>query len=391
MEVGGAPYMASLRIDQAKNWNEFREACTYSHIPGENMIWVDKAGDIGWQAVGIAPIRKNWSGLVPVPGDGRYEWSGYLPINQLPWVKNPAKGFWATANENLVPFHYEHRNAVGMNWADTYRADRINEVLGSGRKQTLADIMRLQFDYLAIPARNLVPFLKELRSNDPKTEAARQQLLQWDFILDKNSVAAGIYVAWEKKISDNILPLFVPEKARPLYRYIPLSRIIEWITTARNEFGARPIEARNQFLLTCLQQTVQDLTVKLGADTRKWMYGQAAYHHVLIKHPLSNAVDEATRKKLEMGPLPRGGYGSTPGMTGNSDNQTSGASFRIAVDTKDWDLSMFTNAPGQSGNPDSPFYKNLFELWANDQHFPVYFSREKVERAAAEKNTLVPQ
>src|SRR5690606_27766751 len=73
LDYGAAPYLASLRMDQATTWEEFREACTYSHIPGENMVWADRAGNIGWQAVGVAPLRPNWSGLVPVPGDGRFE------------------------------------------------------------------------------------------------------------------------------------------------------------------------------------------------------------------------------------------------------------------------------------------------------------------------------
>jgi penicillin amidase len=391
LEPGGAPYLASLRIDQAKDWDEFRKGCSYSHIPGENMIWADRKGNIGWQAVGIAPIRKNWSGLVPVPGDGRYEWAGYLPITELPNIFNPSKGFWATANENIVPLDYSHNNAVGANWADPYRANRVNEVLGSGRIFSQADMMRLQSDYLSIPARNLVPFLNDLKSADPKSESARQLLVDWNFVMDKNSVAAGIYSAWEKKIGETIPSLFVPGKALSLYKYIPTSRIIEWVTTARPEFGKNPVEDRNAFLVRCLDDAVKDLTKKLGPDMKKWQYGQASYHHVLIKHPLSNAVDEATRKKLEVGPLPRGGNGSTPGMTGNSDNQVSGASFRLVADTRDWDQTMFTNAPGQSGNPDSPFYRNLFPMWANDQHFPVYFTREKIEKNAAEKLTLTPQ
>jgi len=83
LEVGGSPYLASLRMNQATNWEEFKAACAYSHIPGENMVWADKAGNIGWQAVGIHPIRPNWSGMIPVPGDGRYEWAGYLPILRI--------------------------------------------------------------------------------------------------------------------------------------------------------------------------------------------------------------------------------------------------------------------------------------------------------------------
>ncbi|MEJ0055440.1 MAG: penicillin acylase family protein [Bacteroidota bacterium] len=168
MEPGGAPYMASLRIDQAKTWEEFRDGCSFSYIPGENMIWADKQGNIGWQAVGIAPVRKNWSGLVPVPGDGSYEWGNYLPIKSLPNVFNPSKGFWATANENLIPANYEHRDAVGWSWADPFRADRLNEALGSGKKHSLEDMMKLQFDYLSLPARSLVPLLKKVSSKDSR-------------------------------------------------------------------------------------------------------------------------------------------------------------------------------------------------------------------------------
>ncbi|MEK6780854.1 MAG: penicillin acylase family protein [Bacteroidota bacterium] len=391
LEPGGAPYLASLRMNQATSWEEFREACSYCNIPAENMIWADRKGNIGWQAVGIAPIRKNWSGLVAVPGDGRYEWSGYLPIPSLPNIYNPEKGFWATANENLVPNNYQHRNAVGWEWADRFRADRINEVLASGKKHSLEDMMRLQFDYVSIPARTIVPLLKELKSPDIIVESARNMLLKWNFTLDKNSVEAAIYSAWEKRIYENMLTLLVPENARKQIRSLELTKTISWITSPRAEFGTDPVAGRDQFLLSSLQQAVDHLTTKLGVDMKKWKYGQKKYHHVLIKHPLSNAVDAVTRKKLEVGPLPRGGNGSTAGMTTNSENQLSGASFRIAVDTEDWDRTMFTNSPGQSGDPDSPYYKNLFELWAADQHFLVYFSKPLIEKVAIEKLLLQPK
>lgn len=390
MDIGGSPYLASLRMDQATTWEEFREACSYSHLPGENMIWADRKGNIGWQVVGIAPIRKNWSGMVPVPGDGRYEWSGYLPIKSLPNAFNPEEGFLATANENLVPDNYPHRNAVGWSWAESYRADRINEVLAMNRKFSIGDMMRLQADYLSIPARTLIPLLTELKSSDKTTESARQMLTKWDFVMTKNSIEAAIYKAWEDRLQNNIKPLFVPENARDLVRYLPLSNVIDWIQTARPEFGSNSVVARDEFLIKALQDAIGDLTKKLGADMKKWQYGQPAYHHVLIKHPLSNAANAATRKKLEVGPLPRGGYGSTPGMTGNGDNQTHGATFRIVADTEDWDKTMFTLAPGQSGDPENKFYSNLFPLWANDKHFPVYFSRDLVEKSAAEKVLLKP-
>jgi penicillin G amidase len=379
-----------LRIDQAKTWEEFREGCSFSNIPGENMIWADKKGNIGWQAVGIAPIRKNWSGLVPVPGDGTYEWDNYLPITSLPNVFNPSKGFWATANENLIPENYDHRNAVGWNWADPFRANRLNEALGNGQKHSFEEMMKLQFDYLSLPARSLVPLLKNVSSKDASVEEARKMLLDWNFVMDKNSLAAGIYMAWEKKVSSSMVLKVVPEQGRKYIKSIPLSKVVKWTVSAGPVFGKNATEERDRFLLTNLEEAVKDLETKLGADKTKWQYGQPSYHHTLIKHMMSNAVNEDTRKKLDLGPLPRGGSASTPGVTGNANNQSHGASFRMVADVSDWDKVMFTNTPGQSGDPSSGFYSNLFDLWANDTHFPVYFSREKVEQSAKEKKVFKP-
>ncbi len=383
MEPGGAPYMACLRMNGAQTWEEFREACSYSHIPGENMIWADKEGNIGWQTVGIAPIRKNWDGLVPVPGDGRYEWDGFLPIKSLPNIFNPEKGFWVTANENLVSSDYAFRNAVGWEWADSSRANRISEVLTNKPKHSVDDMKQLQFDYLSNPARQLVPHLKTVKSKEAEVEKLREMLITWDFVMDKNSIPAAIYSAWEKKILENAYPFIVPEKGREIIKTVSLKSTLQWIKT-RNQ------KERDLFFLASFEGAVQNLHKKLGDDLNQWQYGQPSYHHVLIKHPLSNAVNDSLRNVLECGPLPRGGSGSTPGVTSNTDNQTHGATFRIVADVTDWDNTWFTNAPGQSGNPESSFYKNLFEGWANDQHFPVYFSREKIEKSMREKTVLKP-
>ena len=220
MEVGGSPYLASLRMDQATSWEEFREASNFSNIPGENMIWADRQGNIGWQAVGIAPIRRNFSGMVPVPGDGRYEWDGYLPIKAKPNEFNPDRGYIETSNSNYTKPDYPYLDAIGFTWTDPYRWARGSEVLGSGRKFNMTDMVELQHDYLSIPARTLIPFFKDLESDDLEVEQARQMLLDWDFVLDKESVEAGIYVAFERQLLDNIELLKLPgpvggQPARP--------------------------------------------------------------------------------------------------------------------------------------------------------------------------------
>jgi penicillin G amidase len=385
LEPGGAPYLASLRMNIAQSWEAFRDACTYSHLPGENMIWADKDGNIGWQVVGIAPVRKNWSGLVPVPGDGRYEWDGYLPIKSLPNISNPEKGFWATANENLVPENYAYRNAVGWEWADSSRGNRINEVLAKKELHSQEEMMRLQFDYVSNPARQLVPLLKTIPNQEANVQRAVDSLLSWDYVLDKNSIPAALYMAWERKLLQQAYPLFVPEKAQNEIKTVSLKKVIAWIKTDRPE-----LKGQDEFIIQCLREALTDLTKKMGDDMQTWHYGQEAYHHVLIKHPLSNAVNDSLRKILECGPLPRGGSGSTPGVTGNGDNQSHGATFRMVADVGDWDKTQFSNAPGQSGNVTSPYYRNLFELWADDKHFPVYFTKAKIEKSARDRILLKP-
>jgi len=389
MEVGGAPYLASLRMDQATTWEEFRDATNYSHIPGENMIWADRDGNIGWQAVGIAPLRRNFSGLVPVPGDGRYEWDGYLEIKQKPKAFNPGVGYIETSNSNYTPPDYPNLDAIAYTWTDPYRWARGSELLSSGRKFNMSDMIEFQHDYLSIPARSLVPFFKDLRADDRQVEAARQMLMNWDFRLDKGSIEAGIYVAFERQLLDNIETLKVPEEASDFLN-VGMKTSIDMLLAPDGDFGSDPLAGRDEFLLNTLSQAVATLREKLGSNIQDWVYGQADYKHALIRHPLGAAVSEEIRSRLELGPLPRGGNGFTLGATGSGDNQTSGASFRIFIDTRDWDNTLGMNTPGQVGDPDSPLYDNLFELWAKDKVFPAFYSRDKIETVLFETVDLIP-
>ncbi len=377
MEIGGAPYLASLRMDQAHSWNEFLDACSYSRTPSENMVWADREGNIGYQAVGISPLRPGWSGLVPVPGDGRYEWAGYLPIKELPHVLNPAKGFWNTSNNYLIPPGWPYKDALHYTWADPYRASRVAEVLGSGRLFTVAEMIRLQNDDLSIPARSLVPLLRDLPMNDPASDKARDRLLAWNYILDKDSVPAGIYEMWQRRIQANLRELLVPKEARGFIGNLNMKLIIDWLLAPDGRFGADPIAGRNAVLAKSLNEAVAELTKRFGADMEKWKLG--AYHHALIRHPLDPAVKSEWQAKFNVGDEPRGGDSYTVTATGGGDNQTSGGSFKIVVDTEEWDNSIGLNNPGQSGDANNPHYRDLYDLWAHGKYFPVFYSRKKIE------------
>lgn len=390
LELGGSPYLASLRMNQATDFASFLEACNYSNIPGENMIWADKAGHIGWQAVGIAPVRRNWSGLVPVPGDGSFEWDGYLPIIAKPNIYDPADGIFYTANANVTPPGYEHMNAVGFSWSDPYRQSRVAEMLQNGRKHSLLDMAAYQTDYLSLPARQLIQLLKPIELATKEEQQAKEQLLSWNYRLGPESIAAGIYNEWERQIVAEMHKMLVPDEANGLIR-IQMKRILDWLSLPDGKFGKDPIQGRDQLLSNAFTNALRTLKRKLGDDPNQWQYGQAAYKHILLKHPMSNAVKPDLRKKLEVGPIARGGNSHTVNNTSSNDNQSHGASFRIIVDTGDWDSCLASNTPGQSGDPDHPHYRNLFELWAKDRFFPLFYSRQKVESVKEYSVSLSPK
>jgi penicillin amidase len=390
LEKGGAPYLASLRMGQARTWEEFREACAWSNIPGENMVWAGRDGSIGWQAVGIAPIRRGWSGLVPVPGDGRFEWDGFLPILAKPHVTDPPEGYFASSNNYLIPPDYPFPEAVGFEWTDPFRWLRAVEVLGSGRRFDLMDMMHLQTDELSIPARTLVPLLKDVAPADPLVKEARERLLDWDHVLDAGSLEAGIYVAWENRLRRNLYDLMVPEALGPYLGSVSLVRQMDWLLAPPGELGEDPVAGRDALLLRSLAEAVAEMVRRFGPDMREWVYGQHRYKHILLRHPLSGAVGPEWRDRLEVGPAPRGGNSYTLNQTGGADNQTTGASFRIIVDTGDWDRAVGVNNPGQGGHPDHPHYEDLFLLWARNRYHPIFYTRERVEGVTGERLLLHP-
>ncbi len=385
LEIGSAPYLASLRMDQVKNWEEFRDACSYSGTPPENMVWADKNGNIGWQAVGLTPQRFGYDGMLPVPGDGRFEWKDFLPIKSLPHIYNPTAGYFASANQNNVPLNYPDH--IGFIWTPPFRFQRINEVIQSSGNMTIRDNINLQLDELSIPARMLVPLLKELKSDKKQVKQAIEQLLAWDYILNRGSISAAIYATWETVMRKDLPELLLPE-AQNISSTFSMTQMVQWLNTPDCCFGMNPIKARDLFLLESIENAVHILNEKLGSDMQKWQYGQERFHHCTLNHILSNPVNPAMQERLNIGPVPRGGNSFTLNNTSNVDNQRSGATFRIIVDTGNWDNSVGMNSPGQSGDPDNKHYDDLFKMWADGEYFPVYYSRDKIETAAESKTVL---
>jgi penicillin amidase len=358
-EPGTAGYLAGLAVFRATNWKEFLGALDRFKVPSENLVYADVDGNIGWQATGLAPIRPNWSGLFPVPGDsGEYEWAGYRKAADLPRLYNPPQHFIATANHNILPAGY--KIPLGYEWALPFRFERIRELLTAGHKFSVNDFERIQQDVTPVPARRFQAVVRKWRG----APALAREIADWDCALRTDSRAAAVYEVWMTKIP---AALFGPEAHPAPDLTVTLSALEK---------------ANDSVLAASFNEAVGQLEKDLGVDRAAWKWGRL--HRIEFRHPLN-------QQEWNRGPIARPGDGNTVNATsGRGFQQTNGASYRQVLDVSDWDRSMMTNVPGESGDPASPHYSDLLEDWAAGRYHPMPYSRAAVERAAAERIVLAP-
>lgn len=393
LEPGMAPYLGSLSYMGAENWEDFSKAMNNWGSPSENQIYADTDGNIGWKPGGLTPVRENWDGLLPVPGDGTYEWNGFLNQENLPSEYNPERGWAASANEMNLPADYDYgKYKLGFEWSLPFRSQRISEVLNSRKKVGIKDSLRLQTDYLSIPGRRITSLLDHLESTDRKVNTALKMLQKWDGHLDADSSAGALFEVWyqhhlRKAVVGQVLS---KEAAKKVGAGDPLV-ILNLLENPDKRFGIEPKETRDRILLNSLKDAIHHVEKLLGSNMNRWKWGDL--HHVYLEHQLTGLVDDQLRNKFNVGPFPRGGSGDTVGAASyNITNfrQTSGATYRMVLDVGKWDNSIAVNSPGQSGDPKSKHYADLFEKWAEDEAVPLLFSRKRIEQATKERIVLIP-
>ena len=384
MQPGSSGYFGSSRMWRAKSWGDFKAAQEAWGAPPLNLVYAGTGGDIGWSAAGLTPIRPNWDGLMPVPGDGRYEWAGMRPEAELPSVKNPPQGFFATANAMNLPAGY--RAPPSYEWADRSRITRIEEVLAGLSKATLADSMALQTDSHDALSRRAVALLASADSPDPDVRLALDLLRSWDNDERVDSPAAALYQVWAgSHLGRTAVNVATPEAARIFVGNGSLDAVVSWLETA----DARP--ARTLILGLSLKAAVTEMKAHLGPDPAGWTWG--ALHHAKFEPPAAVLADPLLAQQMSTERLQIPGSAQSPRAATYAPGtfrQTAGASVRIVLDVGAWDNSVAINTPGQSGDPWSPHYRDLFPLWAAGSYVPLDYSRAAVERDAELVVSLTP-
>jgi len=387
-EPGTAGYLGSLSLDRARNWQEFERDMPRWKVPSENIVYADREGNIGEHSTGLAPRRTNFNGLLPVPGDGPYEWQGFLPNTALPHQFNPSEQFIATANHKMIPDDFPF--AVGFNWAPPTRFQRIHDVLAEakriGHKLTPNDMGSLQSDVVSLPARELQPMLRAAlqaqgQAAPPATRAAAQMLLDWDGALLENSAPAVLYELWAQELSKLVMERVVPPSARAVLTPWPTPKVVSALQKLPN--------GRDSLLLAALSAARGRLGTLQGDDPTKWSWG--VLHQVHFRHALDAEPGNATL--FDLGPFPRSGDGDTVQATSvdpKTFEQGAGASYREIFDLSDWDRSLAINTPGQSGQPGSPHYDDLLPLWRAGRYFQLAYSRKAVDAVTTDVLELKP-
>ena len=364
-EPGTAGYLAGLSLARAKDWPEFLAAVNRYKAPAENLVYADTAGHIGFAVTGLTPVRKNWTGLLPVPGHtGEYEWQGFLRPEDLPRALDPPAYFFASANNNILPPGYKH--TIQHEWAPNFRVNRIAQQLRTRRGWTIDAMQALQLDIESVPAKRLLAIAKKWTPPAGSKSASVLPLLrEWDGRMTKESSAAAIFPMWMSRLTASIV------ESPP-----GLAGSVE-MTLKMLEAKFRP-----DLLTKTLDATVREFETALGPDKSRWRYGNIHFLH--LKHP-------AIEKAFDRGPIPLGGDATTINVAaGPGFRAAVGASFRMLLDLADWDRSRMTNMPGESGDPDSPHYADLIDDWANGRYHPMPFTRKAVEAATRERINLTP-
>lgn len=382
---GASAYFNASWAWTAKTWDDFLVARDHWGAPPLNLLFANRAGDIGWAPGGFVPVRAAGDGLLPVPAGKVHRWTGLLDAKLMPVKHNPADGWIATANEMNIPAGYPHM--LGLEWADRSRITRISEVVGSKPKFGLTDAMALQNDPTSPMARRAVALLQGLAGRDANERGALALLGNWNGHEGPDSAAAALYEIWAARhLAASAVKAIVPEAARRNFGRTSIGNILPVLEDGKL-LGPDSAALRAEILLGSLGLAFAETAGLLGPDPATWRWG--ALHRADFQPSLPIAGRDAERR---VGPVPIGGSGSTPMAMGIGPDfrVVSGASVRVVMDVGAWDNSMAINTPGQSGDPASPHYRDLFARWATGNYVPFVWSRPRVLQEAERIINVTP-
>ena len=392
----GSVYDAIWGFNEATNWEEFRQAASEFNVPAQNLVYADIEGNIGYQMPGRVPIRAGGDGRYPVPGwTDDYEWTGYIPFEELPYVYNPQSGYVVTANNRVPSRDYEY--FISNDTAYGYRAQRILDmILEAPEKIDLAYMEKMHGDNESLNAQTLVPLLGQVPFEGDLAE--RYALLStWDLQMDMDSAPAALFAVYWKNLLALTFHDDLPEDYYPGggSRWFEVMRNI---TPDQNHFfwddkTTDEIETRDDIFAKAFEMAVEEMEDLQGKDSANWKWGEL--HTATFKNStLGQSGISLIENLFNRGAFPTAGGGSIVNATGWNPTKSYEVnwipSMRMIADMSDLDNSLTVHPTGESGHAGHPHYIDMAELWRNIEYYPMYWEKDSIIGYSEAHLTLVP-
>ena len=394
-----ATFDAILPMLRARTALELEEAQRSWVDPGNNLVFADVDGHIGYRARGTLPQRSPLNGWLPVPGwDGAHDWRGAVPFEEMPAMRDPREGFVATANSRVAGPDYKHYITVDQ--TPDFRTRRVVDRLAGLERATAADMAAIHADRLSLPGRDFAAILGALPPLGGPVEAARRLVAGWDGRVDAESCAATVYaVLRERLMRDLLMPILGPLSAeafagtpRGAVGHMARLRALLADMIQRDDRTLLPPGTDwPAALARALAGAVEELTARLGADMAAWQWRRI--HGTEPRHPLSRAFP-ALAAQLDPPRAAMGGDGDTVQaasfIASAGYGLTSTSVARYVFDLGDWERSAWIVPLGASGHPGSSHYADQVEAWAACRLYPMRYDWKGIQAGAETHQRLEP-
>jgi penicillin amidase len=385
-----------ILLDQAGNWEDFREALSYWDVPSQNFVYADVEGNIGYQAPGRIPIRASGDGSMPVPGwTDEYEWKDYIPFDDLPRAFNPEEGYIVTANNAVVGPDFPY--FISMDWSPGYRARRIVELIEADPSLSVADMQVIQGNSSPVWADDVLPYLLVLPVTDTGRSAREERRLAealellraWDRRADRESAGAVLFEEFRLCLIDltfgDELGEQLLERARGRLNTALVDLLEEEASPWFDKVSTTETETRDDILLWALEEAVEKLTEELGRNMDNWRWGDV-HTATFENQSLGQCGIGIVESIFNRGPVPVDGTVSTVNNTGYTLNNPYAVatvpSYRQIVDLADFTRSVSMHTTGQSGHAYHPHYDDMIDSWRNIEYHAMLWKRDNVEADA---------
>jgi penicillin amidase len=380
-------------LDSAQNWDQFAKALSQLDSPGQNVVYADVDGHIGYHATGHIPIRAKGDGSLPVNGsDDAHEWTGYVPFEKLPTVIDPSWGILATANGRISPDGYGY--SLSTEWDAPWRTERIYRVLESGKKFAPADMLALQTDvYSAFDrfcAERFVYALDHARTVSPRAREALDLMRDWNGIMASDSAAATIEIQARHELARILLEdkfankndQSLPNLTAKDYRWA-LGSV--WLENVLLKQPKRWLPGKYADFDAVLVAAVEDAVSPPDAPSKLATWKLGAAYPITIQNPVLGKFPLLSRW-TGPGRVPQSGDGFTVKQAAGN----LGPSERITVDFSNLDQSTLNTVTGQGGNFLSPYYMDQWKAWYTGFTFTLPYSPGAVDKSKRHVLLLEP-